>query len=550
MKLSYRNATAALPDLCREVLRYGLDVPSRNGNTRELTMLQVELNQPWPLEITSVDRNVSIAAQIAETMWVLSGRNDVEWLAHYLPQAPKFSDDGETWRGGYGPRLRSFRGQMDSNSCVPRVDQLQHVLKLLKEDPTTRRAVMSIYDPGIDTEPGKDIPCNNWLHFLGRDGKLNLHVAIRSNDLMWGWSGINSFEWSALLVIVAGLVGQEVGSVTFSISSLHLYERHFEKASRIAAGRGSAPVFSKGNPTFHMPANLGFEEVMSRWFGIEAHIRERTMSASDLNLRINSFPEPMLRSWLQVLAGWWHGYVPDPIAGTSLAYALAQAPKPKLPTPAAPGVDTAALADFLQEADALHRGKDKAYGPSWCKRGELMSIMANIARKVDRLGVDGGGDTSLDTAQDLMIYLAKYRVWLRDELHATGPVAVPVSLSDRHGEAHCDQVKARLNTAASGPSFASELKLSTAELETAIKNHFLGLEDFVIRQQPRETQVRILQTMAAALAYKLWLAALETLPVPGAETEAEFLGNDTKADQWRAENATRFFNGYNDTEGQ
>ena len=60
----------------------------------------------------------------------------------------------------------------------------------------------------------------------------------------------------------------------------------------------------------------------------------------------------------------------------------------------------------------LHREKHAAYGDSWKKRGEMLGIMANIARKMDRLGVAGGGDTSADTAIDLLVYLIKYRLWI------------------------------------------------------------------------------------------------------------------------------------------
>lgn len=539
MKLSYRNATLALPDLCHEVLVYGVDVPSRNGVTKELSMLQVELTQPWPLEITSIDRNVSIAAQIAETMWVLGGRNDVEWLSAYLPQAPKFSDDGKTWRGGYGPRLRKWAAGTTETGLPYHVDQLRHVVDLLNGDRDTRRAVINIYDPAIDTEPGKDIPCNNWLHFLPRDGKLNLHVAIRSNDLMWGWSGINSFEWSALLVIVAGLTGFELGSVTFSISSLHLYDRHYAKAKRIAAGRGRSHEFPKHNPKFHpRGGKVSFDYLVSRWFEIEGQIRNPEVSAEDVAAAIGEFPEPMLRSWLQVLAGWWYNTTPGALVGTSLGHALAEGPKCKTPlgvvgpTEEAPKVDRELLDRFISESAQLHREKDAAYGSSWCKRGEQMAIMANIARKVDRLGKDGGGDTSLDTAQDLMIYAAKYWDWNHQ--------GYPAEL---HGPEHTDAVHTYLKR------LVINAPGSVEALEDIVRGTFESLEGQVKRDSPRTYLLSQLFQQSGNLAYQLWLAAQPAAESPAA-TEQEFLGNTdpapvTDVDQWRGENATRFFGGYN-----
>jgi hypothetical protein len=69
----------------------------------------------------------------------------------------------------------------------------------------------------------------------------------------------------------------------------------------------------------------------------------------------------------------------------------------------------------------LHRRKDAAYRGAWKKRGETLSILANIARKVDRLeyafdGAPATQDESLfDTAVDLLIYALKYQTYLADQ---------------------------------------------------------------------------------------------------------------------------------------
>lgn len=75
---------------------------------------------------------------------------------------------------------------------------------------------------------------------------------------------------------------------------------------------------------------------------------------------------------------------------------------------------------FTTVVIALHRQKDASYGNSWKKRGELISIMANIARKVDRLEVIAAGgvasidESTLDTAVDLYVYTLKYLTYLAD----------------------------------------------------------------------------------------------------------------------------------------
>lgn len=87
---------------------------------------------------------------------------------------------------------------------------------------------------------------------------------------------------------------------------------------------------------------------------------------------------------------------------------------------------------------ALHTAFEKStvYGISWRKRGEAFSIVPNVARKVDRLGAPGAGDTELDTRMDLVNYLALYVGWTWRNIvgsytaHAPALVARPEQMGD------------------------------------------------------------------------------------------------------------------------
>ena len=154
---------------------------------------------------------------------MLGARNDVAWLERYLPRAPEFSDDGLTWRGAYGPRLRRWAA----------VDQIEQVRQLLLSDRSSRQAVMSLFDPGQDFVRSKDIPCTNWLGWIIREDRLRMNVVLRSNDVCWGFSGVNSFEWSVLHEMLAHWVEAEVGDANYLAMSLHLYEWHSDRAARV-----------------------------------------------------------------------------------------------------------------------------------------------------------------------------------------------------------------------------------------------------------------------------------------------------------------------------
>jgi hypothetical protein len=83
---------------------------------------------------------------------------------------------------------------------------------------------------------------------------------------------------------------------------------------------------------------------------------------------------------------------------------------------------------------SLHARKDRAYGDAWKRRGERISILPNIARKVDRLAVhlqtqaELRDEPILDTAIDLLVYCGKYLIFLGDldrNLLAQLPIANP-----------------------------------------------------------------------------------------------------------------------------
>lgn len=416
MTLHYEEPTVskALPLILNDLLQYGSEVGSRNGRVKELLNTQIVITNPVEREILSLGRKANVFAQIAETMWVLAGRSDVEWLSAYLPRAKDYSDDGVYWRGGYGPRIRGGHFGFD---------QLAHVVDILKEDPLSRRAVLAIYDPQTDAAPGKDIPCNDFLQFQNREGYLHLTVTVRSNDAMWGWSGINAFEWSTLQEIVASLLGVRVGNLVFNIGSLHLYEPHWAKASRISYEDADLYGLSRirFNPDGVFDEIWQLDLMLERWFLWESMCRDGS-AKRDL---LDEWDDPMFVSWAKAIAYFWSR---DPewlcdLRGTALGLAVARTPASVLseaptashrpaPVVRATGTLSDAARRFHDFVADLHAAKHKSYGGSWKKRGEKMSILANIARKVDRLGVGDQFDTSADTLIDFLVYMIKYRNWV------------------------------------------------------------------------------------------------------------------------------------------
>jgi thymidylate synthase len=431
---SYRNISFATAASVVDVLEQGSDVVARGRATRELVGRRITLERPLERYLFLPKRHNDVVAQFAETMWVLAGREDIAWLSRYLPRAPDYSDDGQTWRGAYGPRLRSWAGK---------IDQLDEVRQLLIEEQTSRRAVMVLFDPARDFARSKDIPCNNWLSWIARNGKLHLNVAIRSSDAMWGFSGVNAFEWSILQEMMACWLGLEVGSVDYFATSFHLYDQHFDRARQIGDRFHRLTPYDFGISRAAFQTSWDdFASKLDQWFSLEEQIRSEPDGPLFAHGRTN---DPLLDSGLALVHVYWahkqwgvdhlakelavlpaNDYVAamyeqlgrtypallQNIAQPPIAHFIEACRNSTVNLPSA----------FKSAVKRLHVVKDQAYGSAWKRRGELAGILPNIARKSDRLeaivatGAKMSSETTLDTAIDLFVYVEKYRLFLAEEL--------------------------------------------------------------------------------------------------------------------------------------
>lgn len=242
------------------------EIVVRGSATKEVTSILVDVNDPVKRCYYLPHRRDNIAAKCAEFLWMFSGRDDIGWLSFYLPRAPQWSDDGNVWRGAYGPRLRNHYS----------VDQIRYVVELLNKDPNSRQAIINIWSPTIDTNPGKDIPCNIALQFLIRNGKLDVNIMQRSCDVIWGYSGVDTFNWSVLQEMIAFWTHTKVGLFHHFIGSLHLYDRHYEVANDILGNVSVMDAYHKlglFNPLFYTDFTL-IDKLLSYMMFEEGNYRE------------------------------------------------------------------------------------------------------------------------------------------------------------------------------------------------------------------------------------------------------------------------------------
>ena len=104
-------------------------------------------------------------------------------------------------------------------------EQIPFIIRELKRNPDSRRAVIDIRDWRKDSE-SSDPACLQHIQYFIRNGKLHCKVLFRSNDACKA-AFMNAFALIMLQQRIAEELGAEMGSYTHRANSFHCYERDF-----------------------------------------------------------------------------------------------------------------------------------------------------------------------------------------------------------------------------------------------------------------------------------------------------------------------------------
>jgi len=209
MRTKFKNADEAYNYFFNEIILNGVDF----GDTKALFNVGFTLEDPLDNAIHNVERNFNIDYAEAEWQWYLSGDPRISKLGEIYGKVPAI------WK-----RMADENGEVNSNYGYQwkRHNQLDNIVKLLKEKPDTRQAAISIYDGKEINNYATDTPCTYAIQFTVLNNKLNMSVYMRSNDLWFGFC-IDQYCFSKLQQIVSEMTGFEIGTYYHHAHNLHLY---------------------------------------------------------------------------------------------------------------------------------------------------------------------------------------------------------------------------------------------------------------------------------------------------------------------------------------
>lgn len=211
----------------RRVLSKGIKKEDRTGTGTISTFggqMRFDLSNGFPLITT---KKVHFKSVAVELLWFLRGDTNTKWMKD---QGVTIWDEWADSKGDLGPvygaQWRSWPMDQDQYSGYY-VDQITEVMKSLKDNPDSRRHIVSAWNVGQLHEMALP-PCHAFFQFYIGDGKLSCHLYQRSADMFLGVP-FNIASYALLVHLMAHQLDLEVGDFIWSGGDMHIYKNHIEQ---------------------------------------------------------------------------------------------------------------------------------------------------------------------------------------------------------------------------------------------------------------------------------------------------------------------------------
>lgn len=215
--------------LVHRVLSDGHERLGRNGNIKSVfgASLECDLNDGFPLLTT---KKMYWKGIVEELSWFLRGSTNVEELRAKKVHIWDGNSADRGYDAGpvYGFQWRHFGAKYQGKDCDYKgqgIDQISRILTELKNNPTTRRLVLSAWNPSQQSEMCLP-PCHVLYQFyVEKDGRLSVQMYQRSSDIFLGLP-FNIASTALLLELMAHQDGRAPGRVLIQLGDAHIYEEH------------------------------------------------------------------------------------------------------------------------------------------------------------------------------------------------------------------------------------------------------------------------------------------------------------------------------------
>ena len=220
-------------ELLEHVLENGIQKGDRTG-TGTLSVfgyqMRFDLNAGFPMLTT---KKLHLKSIVHELLWFLKGDTKVKYLQENGVRIwNEWADENGDLGPVYGHQWRNWNSEG--------IDQIKEVVETLKNNPNSRRMMVSAWNPSVlpdtsisfseNVKNGKAAlpPCHAFFQFYVAEGKLSCQLYQRSADIFLGVP-FNIASYALLTLMMAQVCDLQPGDFIHTFGDAHIYNNHMEQ---------------------------------------------------------------------------------------------------------------------------------------------------------------------------------------------------------------------------------------------------------------------------------------------------------------------------------
>lgn len=273
-------------ELMQKVLDEGTQKNDRTG-TGTLSIfghqMRFNLQDGFPLVTT---KRCHLRSIIHELLWFLQGDTNIAYLhENNVTIWDEWADENGDLGPVYGKQWRAWPTPDGRH-----IDQITTVLNQLKNDPDSRRIIVSAWNVG-ELDKMALAPCHAFFQFYVADGKLSCQLYQRSCDVFLGLP-FNIASYALLVHMMAQQCDLEVGDFVWTGGDTHLYSNHMDQTHlqlsreprplpKLIIKRNPNPSSTTVSKTLRLKATIRIRALKRRWLSnYETSCQSRRQCAS------------------------------------------------------------------------------------------------------------------------------------------------------------------------------------------------------------------------------------------------------------------------------
>ena len=220
-------------DLVKHVLENGTEKSDRTGTgTKSVFGYQMRFNlqEGFPLVTT---KKLHLKSIIYELLWFLKGETNIGYMKE---NGVKIWDAWANENGDLGP-VYGFQWRNWNNDNI---DQISQLIDTIKNNPDSRRMLISAWNPSVLPDTNKTFsenvklgnaalpPCHAFFQFYVANNKLSCQLYQRSADIFLGVP-FNIASYALLTEMIAHVCNPQAGDFVHTFGDAHIYKDHFDQ---------------------------------------------------------------------------------------------------------------------------------------------------------------------------------------------------------------------------------------------------------------------------------------------------------------------------------